>query len=197
MRKETKKESKLTIPNLITSTRIAGSIGLFFTDPMSVSFFVLYTLCGLSDAVDGWVARATKNTSDFGAKLDSVADLMFYTAMGVQVFPYLLRDLPIALWCVAGAVIFTRIMIYLFVAIKHHSFASIHTYMNKMTGFVIFVIPYFIVCAGTVLICSIVGVISSLATVEEFVIHLCSKEYPPKAKSIFQLRKSMDANASA
>lgn len=192
-----KKESKLTIPNLITSTRIVGSIGLLFTNPMSVTFFVLYTLCGISDAIDGWVARATKSTTEFGTKLDSVADILFYTAMAIQVFPYLLRDLPIALWCVAGAVIFTRIIIYLFVAIKHHRFASIHTYLNKATGFVIFVIPYFIACAGTVLICSIVGLISCLATIEELVIHLCAKEYPPKVKSIFLLRKSVDANASA
>uniref|UniRef100_UPI004057057E CDP-alcohol phosphatidyltransferase family protein n=1 Tax=Acetatifactor sp. TaxID=1872090 RepID=UPI004057057E len=192
-----KKENKLSIPNLITSTRIVGAICMLFTRPMSISFFVLYTLCGISDAIDGWVARATKSTTEFGAKLDSIADLLFYTAMAVQVFPFLVRDLPIALWCVAGAVILTRVITYLFVAVKHHRFASIHTYLNKATGFVIFIIPYFIVCAGTVLICSIVGLISSLATIEELLIHLCSKEYPPKAKTLFQLRKNADMGVSA
>lgn len=192
-----KQEKRLTIPNLITSTRIVGSIFLMFTKPMSVSFFVLYTLCGISDAIDGWVARATKSTSEFGAKLDSIADILFYTAMGVQVLPYLLRELPIALWCVAGGVILVRIIIYLFVAIKHHRFASIHTYLNKATGFALFMIPYFIACAGTVLICSILAVVSSIATIEELLIHVCSKEYPSNARTILHLRKNADANAGA
>ncbi len=192
-----KKESKFTIPNLITSTRIAGAICLLFTGPMSVSFFVLYTLCGISDAVDGWVARATKNTSEFGAKLDSVADLMFYSVLAIQIFPFMVRDFPAALWWVAAGVLTVRAIIYLFVAIKHHCFAAIHTYLNKATGFVIFLMPYFIACAATVIIGCVVAVISSLATLEELFIHVFSKEYPPKVRNILELRKSMDAKVSA
>lgn len=185
-----KKEHKFTIPNIITSIRIVGAIYLFFADSMSTTFFILYTLCGISDVIDGWVARATKSTSEFGAKLDSIADLLFYAVMAVHIFPALLRDLPIQLWCVAGGVVTARILIYLFVAIKYRRFAAIHTYMNKITGFVIFVMPYFIVYSATVLICSIVAVISSLATLEELLIHLFSKVYPAGVKTIWQIRKN-------
>lgn len=180
-----KKGSNFTIPNVITSMRIVGAICLLFTKPLSIPFFVIYTLAGISDVVDGWIARTTKCTSELGSKLDSIADLLFYSIMAIQIFPFLLRDLPIALWCVAGTVILIRIITYIYVAVKYHQFASIHTYMNKATGFVVFALPYFIACAKTVLICSVLGVVSGVATIEELLIHIRSKSYRTDVKTIF------------
>ncbi len=191
-----KQENKFSIPNLITSARILGSIGLMFTDSMSVSFLVLYSLCGISDVVDGWIARATKSSSEFGAKLDSIADILFYSVMAVHFFPFLIRELPVALWCVAGGVIFARALIYLFVAVKYHRFAAIHTYLNKATGFLLFVMPYFILCAATVFICTILAIVSVVATIEELLIHLCSKEYRADVRTIFQLRRKVSADVN-
>ena len=73
--------TKEKLPNLITALRIAGTAGLIFAQPLTPLYFVIYTLCGLSDVLDGWLARHTGSASDFGARLDSLADLFFYTVM--------------------------------------------------------------------------------------------------------------------
>ena len=68
-------EKIVTWPNLITSIRIAGAVALIWILPFSPLFYGVYLICGLSDGLDGMVARLTKQTSDFGRLLDSVADL--------------------------------------------------------------------------------------------------------------------------
>ena len=72
MKNEHKHHKKFqTAANSITLLRIVGSIGLLFPAPMSPLFLGIYTLTGLTDVLDGWLARKTGTTSDFGARLDS------------------------------------------------------------------------------------------------------------------------------
>ena len=49
--------------NLITGTRILFSVALLFCPAFSLSFYVLYLLAGLTDMVDGAVARKTGTVS--------------------------------------------------------------------------------------------------------------------------------------
>lgn len=181
------------IPNCITSIRIIGTLILIFSETFSTDFYVIYTICGLSDVLDGLVARATRNSSEFGAKLDSFADLMFYLTMFMKIMPELIAHLPIVIWCVAFTVIGVRLAIYAFVAIKHKVFAAVHTYMNKLTGLTIFAIPYFMLKWDLVIACAIVAVTSSLSTLEELMIHLFAKKYDTSCKSIFLLKKCNNA----
>ena len=55
----------------------------------SPMFFAIYALTGLTDVLDGWIARKMGSASQFGAKLDSVADLIFYAVMLIMIFPIL------------------------------------------------------------------------------------------------------------
>lgn len=176
---------KKDIPNLISSFRILGTVILLFLNPHELSFLIVYSLCGLSDILDGWVARATHSTSELGAKLDSVADLLYYAVMFSRVFPDLWEELPVQLWYVAGVVVALRIISYSFVAIKFHRFASLHTYMNKLSGAIIFILPYFLSSGGLVPISIAVAVVTSLATVEELIIHIRAKSYEQGVKSLF------------
>ena len=66
------------LANTITSIRIICSIALLFCAVLSPFFYVLYILAGLTDIADGWVARKTNTTSEFGAKLDAIADFIFF-----------------------------------------------------------------------------------------------------------------------
>ena len=75
--------------NAITLLRISGTAVLLFLRPFSPAFFVVYTLTGVTDVLDGFVARKTGTASDFGAKLDSAADLLFYGVMLLKIFPVL------------------------------------------------------------------------------------------------------------
>lgn len=180
---------KKMIPNTITSVRIAGSIALLFTRPFSPIFFVVYTICGLSDVIDGTLARLMKCESDLGAKLDSVADLVFYAAMFMKIFPFLLEKLPLILWIGAIAVILIRICSYTVAAIKYHRFASIHSYANKLTGAAVFCIPYLSRFFPITAVCTFVLFIGLFATCEELFIHVFSGRYNPEVKSVFMLKK--------
>ena len=56
--------------NIVTSCRILCSILMLFSPAFSVQFYILYLICGLTDMVDGTIARKTNTDSEFGAKLD-------------------------------------------------------------------------------------------------------------------------------
>ena len=45
------------IPNIISALRIPGAICLLIFSPASVAFWVFYGLCGISDMLDGYLAR--------------------------------------------------------------------------------------------------------------------------------------------
>lgn len=55
-------------------------------------FFVVYTMCCLSDVLDGYVARKTKTTSKCGEGLDSVADFVFIAILLVVFIPFFTWD---------------------------------------------------------------------------------------------------------
>lgn len=175
----------LNLPNCITSLRIIGAILLFFIVPLSIPFYVVYTLCGLSDALDGLVARATGSSSEFGARLDSVADLTFYAAMLIRLLPELWKLLPRWIWYVVAALILIRLLSYGLAAIRYRRFASLHTYMNKLTGASMFAVPYFLPTVIGEYYCFGVAAVAGLAAVEELLMHVTSKQYTPGRKSIF------------
>ena len=63
--------------NIITGIRIVLSVALLIFPALSPAFFVLYVAGGLSDMIDGAVARKTGTVSEFGSKLDTIADIIF------------------------------------------------------------------------------------------------------------------------
>ncbi len=178
-----------TIPNILTVFRIVGSLCLLFFRPPDIAFYVLYSLCGFSDVLDGFIARSTGTTSELGAKLDSIADLLFYAAMVICIMPRLIELLPMWLWIATGVVILLRLGSYLTAAIKYGRFASMHTYMNKFTGAAMFTMPYCLLAPCAVTLCAIICAIAGLSSIEELIIHLVRREYNSKVKTIFDVRK--------
>ena len=151
-----------------------------FTIPFSKEFFIIYSICGLSDVFDGLVARLTKTASAFGAKLDSVADLVFYAVMVAKIFPDLIEILPLGIWYAVTAIVTLRVVSYMTVAIKYRKFASVHTKLNKVTGFAVFMIPYMLQYSVAVPYCITACAISALSTVQEAILHIASNEYKGK-----------------
>lgn len=185
-----KRESQfLTVPNILTVFRIAGSLCLLFFRPPSLAFYIIYSLCGFSDVLDGFIARRTGTTSELGAKLDSIADLLFYAVMVICIMPVLIVILPVWLWVATGVVIVLRLASYLTAAIKYGRFASMHTYMNKFTGGAMFTMPYCLLAPCAVALCAVICLIAGLSSLEELIIHLVRKEYNSGVKTIFDIRK--------
>ena len=54
------------LPKIITARRIVGSIGLLFCNIVGWQFWTLYVFCGLSDMIDGWFARNSRQKEKQG-----------------------------------------------------------------------------------------------------------------------------------
>jgi CDP-diacylglycerol--glycerol-3-phosphate 3-phosphatidyltransferase len=180
-----KNKHRLNIADIITLLRVFMTVPLLFLKPLTLGFFYVYALAGLTDVLDGWIARKTKTSSDFGARLDSIADLLFYAVMLLRILPILLTKLPNGIWYGVAVIFCIRISAYIVAAIKYRLYASLHTYLNKVTGFAVFLIPFSIATDYAVLFCFAVCVVAAASSLEELVIHIRSKDYRPNAKSIF------------
>ena len=44
-------------------------------EPLSVLFYAIYILCGISDVLDGYIARKSNSVSKSGAFIDSIASI--------------------------------------------------------------------------------------------------------------------------
>ena len=125
--------------NFITFIRILCSIAILFCPVFSVAFYALYITAGLTDMIDGWVARKTNTVSEFGAKLDTVADFVFVVVCLVKLLP--IMDIPTWLYLWIGVIAFIKIINIVSGYVVQKQFVAIHSVMNKVTGVLLFVLP--------------------------------------------------------
>lgn len=127
------------IANFITGIRIFGSILMAFVPAFTVTFYGAYFICGLSDMVDGAVARKTSSNSRFGARLDTAADFLFAAVTLCKLLPRLPIPRWLWLWIAVIAVIKAANVVLGFLQCK--KLVSVHSVMNKVTGFLLFLFP--------------------------------------------------------
>ena len=125
--------------NLITSCRILLSLLLLFFPTLSPGFYGLYLAAGLSDMLDGYVARRTNSASPLGAKLDSMADLVFLAVCLLKLLPVL--TLPVWLWVWVGLIALLRLVNILSGFVCRKKLVLLHTKANKLTGALLFLLP--------------------------------------------------------
>ena len=159
------------IPNILSASRIVLCLPLLLVDAMTVPFWVLYVMAGMTDMLDGFLARRWGVESKFGARMDSMADFVFVIAAGYKLFPWL--KLPAALWMMIGLIAVVKIVNAVSAYIVRHKIECLeqrespnlfgwpsrerqrhsqflHTKANKLTGFLLFVgvmaigQPYFV-----------------------------------------------------
>lgn len=168
---------KALIPNCITCVRILGALILLFLRPLSTAFMVVYTAAGVSDALDGFIARRMNAVTPAGGTLDSIADLAFYGVMLVRMFPVLWVALPHRIWNAVGLVIALRLSSYGVAALRFRRFASHHSWLNKATGFMVFAIPYLIQTPAAVPYCWAVCAVGGVSSGSELVRHATCRRY--------------------
>lgn len=184
---------KKNAANLITLIRIFGAIALIMLEPLSLPFFIVYGVCGLSDAFDGLVARKLGIQSSFGSALDSLSDLLFYGVMAAKLFPTFQRLLLPYQWVIIGVPTALHFIAYIICAIKFSRFSAIHTYANKALGLLVYAFPFFFIGEIPLLwtIYMIVGgVIALYGSVEINLIHIIAKRYDTRNKSVFFIRRN-------
>lgn len=151
------------LPNVISELRIAGSIGLLFCDVRGWPFWSLYVLCGLSDILDGWLARRLHAETEAGAILDSVADIVFVACCAIRLLPVL--EIPAWLWIWAGAIVIIKMVNQISALFVCKRFCFLHTVANKLTGLLLFLtIPAVFL---SVIPIAVVAAIATFAAVQE------------------------------
>ena len=127
------------IANTVTCCRILLSILMLFCPAFSGSFYACYIIAGITDMIDGTVARKLGTSSQFGEKLDTVADFIFAAAALFKLLPVMKISMTIWIWTGLIAVIKLINIISGFVVQKR--FVTVHSLANKITGAVLFVLP--------------------------------------------------------
>ena len=133
------------IPNGLTGLRLIFSIVLLFLPAESRLFWICYGLCGLSDMLDGFLARRLGTETHLGAAFDSCADGAFGAACLLRLGPRLRLAGPV--W---GLIALTA-AVKLLAALRRRSLAFPHTAANRLTGLTLFfVMPICCFHAGDV-----------------------------------------------
>ena len=130
---------KKHIANIITSCRILFSLCLLFCPAFSVSFYSTYILCGFTDMVDGTIARKTSAVSEFGARLDTASDFLFFALSSIKLLPII--HIPKWIWVWIVIITIIKICNNILGFIYKKKLISLHTVMNKITGLLLFLLP--------------------------------------------------------
>ena len=171
------------IPNILSSSRVILSLILLVLQPLSASFFLVYILCGSTDVLDGYIARKTNSMSKFGAKIDSIADIIFIGVILLVLFPIVSLTKWIIIWILGVA--FIRMISIVVGYVKYATFASLHTYGNKVTGLFVFSFPFIYQLLGINITAIIILAVASLSAFEELMINIKSQNLNVNIKSLF------------
>ena len=125
-------EHPCKMANIITGIRIVCSIALLFCPLFSQAFYALYITAGISDMIDGTIARKTGTVSELGAKLDTAADFVLVVVCLIRMIPALHIPMWLVIWIIVIAAIRAINLVYGYVMRK--KLVALHTVMNKVTG---------------------------------------------------------------
>ena len=151
--------------NIITGCRILCSILLLFVPALSSAFYVLYVVAGVTDMIDGTIARKTNTASEFGASLDTIADIVFVVVCMIKLLPVLTIPAWLCIWIGVIAIIklFNIISGYMF----QKKLVAEHTIMNKITGAVLFILPLTISVVDLKYSGGVICILATLAAIQE------------------------------
>lgn len=158
---------KLTkyIANLITSCRILCSIGILCFPAFSQKFYIMYFLCGFSDMIDGTIARKTNAVSEFGSKLDTIADFVFVVVCLIKLLPLVHISVWLWIWIAVIAVIKATNLVWGFVCRK--KLVDYHSVFNKATGLLLFLLPFTLQRVEPKYSFAVVCIIATIAAIQE------------------------------
>lgn len=125
--------------NIITSIRILCSIALVFCPTLSLEFYSLYLAAGFTDMIDGTVARKTNTVSEFGSRLDTIADFIFVVVCLIKLIPILEIPEWLSIWI--AVIAFIKAINVVSGYVIHRRFVAVHSVMNKVTGAMLFIFP--------------------------------------------------------
>ena len=151
--------------NLITCFRMAASAALLFCPVYSPGFWALYLLAGLSDMIDGAVARRTQTVSERGARLDTLADLILAAVCLYKLLPVL--ELPRWIWIWTAVIALIKLVNVVSGFVADKKFPAVHTPLNRAAGLLLFAFPLIGLWIGARTAAPFVCAAATLAAVQE------------------------------
>ncbi len=146
---------------------------LLFLPLFSISFYIVYLLAGITDMIDGTIARRRGTSGEFGAKLDSIADFIFIVVCLVRILPAI--TIPVWLWVWVGVIAAIKITsIILGIAFRRELVVE-HTLMNKLTGLLLFAFPLTVSLIEINYSGAVLAVLATFAALQEGYYILTSK----------------------
>lgn len=155
----------INLANGITILRILCGLALVFCAPLSLPFYAFYTAAGLSDILDGLVARKTNTATEFGAKLDALADIVFAAAVLIKLLPHLELPLWIIIW--VGVIALIKVVNIVIGFVRRHTLTAVHSVINKVTGALVFMLPFTLPIINIRYTASFVCLVATVAAIME------------------------------
>lgn len=151
-----------------------------------VGFIVIYIAIGVTDVLDGLIARRFGYESDLGAKLDSIADFMFYSIVAFIFLKLHFSMLQGNQQLVLVALVLLRVLNVFWTKIKYKQVVFVHTVANKVAGVIVYLVPIlFLFTEDGGVVWSIL-IITFLAALEELLITIKCAEPDLNRASIFR-----------
>lgn len=130
------KENRWNLPNLISLYRLVSFpflLYLIYIENESL-FALLLCINLISDIIDGLIARAFKLQTEFGARLDSIADWGTYILAFLGIYQFKMEEHQADFWLLyvfIGLIIFYNIFSF----IKFRRLPSLHMFSAKIGGY--------------------------------------------------------------
>ena len=156
---------KIHIANIITGSRIVFSLLLLFIPLSSALFYIFYLFCGLTDMIDGTVARKTGAVSNFGAKLDTASDFVFMAVCVVKLLPKI--NISVWLWIWIAIIAIVKVINIVMGFIRRKKLVALHTFLNKITGLLLFLLPLTLQFILPTYSFAVVCTIATIAAIQE------------------------------
>lgn len=186
-----------SIPNLLSLLRLALVPVLVVAACLNEDqlFLLLLGICLLSDMLDGYFARKLQQVTEFGARLDSWADMATYAMMilGLNLIWPTIFDQQF-LYLVAATL--SYVLPVVVALVRFSSFPSYHTWGAKLAAVLIAPAFYLLVLYDEQTFFRLVIVFHVLVAMEEIVITMLLKKPKTNVASILTILGSSDSKSS-
>ena len=186
-----------SIPNLLSLLRLALVPVLVVAACLNEDqlFLLLLGICLLSDMLDGYFARKLQQVTEFGARLDSWADMATYAMMilGLNLIWPTIFDQQF-LYLVAATL--SYVLPVVVALVRFSSFPSYHTWGAKLAAVLIAPAFYLLVLYDEQTFFRLVIVFHVLVAMEEIAITMLLKKPKTNVASILTILSSSDSKSS-
>jgi CDP-diacylglycerol--glycerol-3-phosphate 3-phosphatidyltransferase len=188
--KQRSEQPRLTLPNLLTGFRFVAAPGLLWLawQGQGIAFMILLAIAFLTDLLDGIAARLTGQVTQFGATLDSWADVITYLTIAIGCW-WLWPNVVYRELIFVGLIVASCLLPAFAGFSKFGRFTSYHTWGVKLAAASMGLSLYVLFLGGPAWPFRVAAVICILAAVEEIALTLLLSEPESNVRSVWDVLK--------